>query len=306
MIRSALRAIAVLLAMLLVVGFGYERLARAGDAARYPPPGELVEVDGHRLHLLCSGAGGPTVVLEAGLSESALGWAPLQRELAATSRVCSYDRAGMAWSEPSAASPTAARSAEDLHALLANAGEPGPYVVVGHSLGAMVVRVFADAYPTEVAGLVLIDPTNEQTLADGGDPGPVTLTARLQGLLAEVGVVRLFGRSMITAVAGVPPPEVLDAVPILYGAQSQAAAVRELEASAESARRVRETVRPGAWGDLPVVVISAADSTAADQAHHAALAAMSTRGVHTVAESGGHYVHYFLPNLVTGAIRDLP
>lgn len=306
MTRIALRAIGLLLVLLLVAGFGYERLARAGDAERFPPPGELVDVDGHRLHLLCSGAGSPTVVLEAGLRESALGWAVIQRQLAATTRVCSYDRAGMAWSEPDADPPTAAHSAEQLHALLAQAGEPGPYLLVGHSIGAMVVRVFADAYPTEMAGLVLIDPTNEEALIAAGDPAPVIITTRLQGLLAELGVVRLFGRSIVPgSVGAMPPPEVLDAVPVLYGAPSQGTAVRELEASVESAMSVRESVSADAWGGLPVVVISSADSSAADQPHHATLAAMSTRGIHVVAESGGHYVHYDDPELVIEAVRGL-
>lgn len=305
-IRRALTVILVLASLLLLAGFGYERIARAGDAERYPPPGELIEVNDHRLHLLCLGSGSPTVVLEAGLGESALGWASVQRELAAGTRVCAYDRAGLAWSEPASRPPTAEHSAVDLHALLDSAGEPGPYVLVGHSIGAMVARVFADDYPAEVAGLVLIDPTNEEAVIAAGDPTLPIVERRVQGLLAELGLARLIGQSLVrAAVGGNPPPEVLDAVPVLYGADSQAATVAELQASVESARRVQQTVHAGAWGDVRVVVSSGANSTPTDRAHHSALAALSSRGQHIVADSGGHYVHYDQPDLVIEAVQSV-
>lgn len=296
----------MVLLLLILGGFSYERIARAGDAERYPPPGELIDVDDHRLHLLCGGTGSPTVVLEAGLGESALGWASIQRELAAETRVCSYDRAGLAWSEPMTGRPTAERSAADLHALLESAGEEGPYVLVGHSIGAMIVRVFADEYRTDVSGLVLIDPTNDEAVIAAGDPTLPIVERRIQGLLAELGVVRLMGRSLVSdAVGGRPPSEVLDALPVLYGAASQATTVAELEGSVESARRVLQIETPGGWADLPVVVISAADSTPTDRAYHAELAALSERGRHAVAESGGHYVHYDQPDLVIDTVLSM-
>lgn len=97
-IRRPLSVTLVVLSLLLLAGSGYERIALTGDAERYPAPGELIEIGDHQLPLVCLGAGSPTVVLEAGLGESALGWAPVQRELAAGTRVCSHDRAGLAWS----------------------------------------------------------------------------------------------------------------------------------------------------------------------------------------------------------------
>lgn len=170
----------------------------------------------------------------------------------------------------------------------------------------MVVRIFADEHRAEVAGLVLNDPTNEEAVIAAGDPTLPILERRVQGLLAELGLARLIGRSLVSdAVGGSPPPEVLHAVPVLYGAESQAATIAELEASVESARRVQQTVRRGAWGNLPVVVISAASSTPTDRAHHATLVAPSSRGQHIVADSGGHYVHYDQPELVIEAVRNV-
>lgn len=303
MARRILGWVGLALVTLAVVGFGYERLARLGDASAYPPPGRLVGLGDHALHLVCEGDGSPTVVLEAGLGESALGWKSVQDELAATMRVCAYDRAGLAWSEPTTDPPTVERGAAELRELLEVAGEPGPYLLVAHSIGAWTARVFVSENSDEVAGLVLIDPTDEDAAIAVGDPTLPILERRLQVILSELGLVRLFGRGwVIDAVGAVPPEEVLAAVPILYGSKSQAATVRELETSVANARRVQETVHSGARADIPVVVISAANASAGEQARHAALAALSSRGEHVVAESGGHYVHYTEPALVVEAI----
>src|SRR5919198_1243925 len=128
-----------------------------------PAPGRLVDIGGRRLHLLCSGAGAPTVVLEAGASAFAIDWTLVQREVARTNRVCSYDRAGMGWSDPSAAS-TLAGDVRNLHGLLTEAAERPPYVMVGASRGGLLVRLYVADYPDEVAGLVLVDPASEDRL----------------------------------------------------------------------------------------------------------------------------------------------
>ncbi|MCC6292413.1 MAG: alpha/beta hydrolase [Bryobacterales bacterium] len=122
-----------------------------------PPPGRFVTVDGARLHLWCTGQGSPTIVLEAGLGGTMLSWAWLQPELARSTRVCSYDRPGMGWSEPLAHPRDGRSQARLLHRLLAAAGEQGPYILAGHSIGGAYVRLFRDQYRNEVAGLILID-----------------------------------------------------------------------------------------------------------------------------------------------------
>ncbi|TDC65968.1 hypothetical protein E1258_04165 [Micromonospora sp. KC207] len=109
--------------LLAVAGAVYEGLAERGDAKRYPVPGRMVDVGGHRLHLHCTGAGGRTVVLEAGLGESSATWATIQQQLSGGGRVCSYDRAGYAWSEPGPSSRTAGQAADELHAMLLAADE---------------------------------------------------------------------------------------------------------------------------------------------------------------------------------------
>ena len=118
--------IAALIIGLMVLGAIYESVAEASDAKAYPPPGQLVDVGGYRLHIYCTGEGSPTVVIESGWGDSSAGWAWVQPEVAKTTRVCTYDRAGMGWSESSPEPRTAREYAKELHTLLANANETGP------------------------------------------------------------------------------------------------------------------------------------------------------------------------------------
>jgi len=124
-------------------------------------PGKLVDAGGHRLHLNCTGAGTPTVVLESGAGDFSLVWALVQPAAAQFTRTCSYDRAGYAWSDAGPTPRTLAQIAYELHTVLANAGEKGPYVLVGASLGGPIVRVFANTYPNDVSGMVLVDSVHE-------------------------------------------------------------------------------------------------------------------------------------------------
>jgi pimeloyl-ACP methyl ester carboxylesterase len=129
-----------------------------------PPeaPGRLIEVNGHRLHLNCKGEGSPIVVYEAGASGSSLDWEKVQPVVAATTRGCSYDRAGYGWSEPSTAAKATSRDiAQELHELLRKAGEDAPYLLVGHSLGGFHVQMFAHLYADDVVGAVLVDSSHE-------------------------------------------------------------------------------------------------------------------------------------------------
>src|SRR5215510_14579488 len=125
-------------------------------------PGRLIEVNGHRLHLDCIGEGSPIVVYESGASGSSLDWEKVQPVVAATTRSCSYDRAGYGWSEPSTAAKATSRDiAQELRELLRKAGEDAPFVVVGHSLGGFHVQMFAHLYPDDVLGVVLVDSSHE-------------------------------------------------------------------------------------------------------------------------------------------------
>jgi len=126
-------------------------------------PGRLVDVGGRKMHIVCVGKGSPTVVFEAGMGDSWETWSKVQRPIARDYRTCAYDRAGFASSEPRKGR-SIALLAEDLHAVLGAAGEKPPYVLVGHSLGGLIVRKFAAEHPAEVMGMVLVDSGHEEYL----------------------------------------------------------------------------------------------------------------------------------------------
>ena len=131
-----------------------------------PPPGKLVDVGGWRLHLNCAGNNkrtGLTVVFEAGSGDFSFDWSLVQPGVARFTRACSYDRAGHAWSDLGPKPRTMKQIAYELHTLLVKAGIKGPYVLVGQSFGGLLIRTFATQYPAEVAGMVLVDSTHENT-----------------------------------------------------------------------------------------------------------------------------------------------
>jgi pimeloyl-ACP methyl ester carboxylesterase len=150
-----------LIVLLAASGATYEAIMRASDARRYPPPGQLVDVSGHRLHLHCVGQGSPTVVLDAGLGAFSLDWGAVQPRIATSTRVCAYDRAGLGWSEPGPLPRSPQQFANELHLLLTKAGVEGPYVLVVHSISGKTARLFASQHPNDVAGMVLIDARHE-------------------------------------------------------------------------------------------------------------------------------------------------
>ena len=159
---------------LLTLCFSLIGASLAKNAQAPPPPGKLVDVGGWRLHLNCAGKSegkAPTVVMEAGSGDFSVDWGLAQPEVARFARACSYDRAGAGWSELGPRPRTWRQIAYELRTALQKAGEKGPYVLVGHSLGGLLVRVYASAYPQEVAGMVLVDSAHEDTaLLMNGNP----------------------------------------------------------------------------------------------------------------------------------------
>jgi len=150
MIRIVVGSIVLLVTMLIGWVWLFGAKAKARLAAKYPAPGKLVDVGGYRLHLNCQGQGGPTVVMESGNGNFSLNWGRVPREVAKFTRVCTYDRAGLGWSDRSPQPRTAHNLVADLHTLLARSGVEPPYVLVGHSLGGMLMRLYAHEHPDQV------------------------------------------------------------------------------------------------------------------------------------------------------------
>jgi pimeloyl-ACP methyl ester carboxylesterase len=314
-VRWSGRAFLWLLALLVglaLLGASYETIMAAGDAERYPPPGQMVDVGGERLHIDCQGDGGPTVVLVTGLGGSSLLWSRVQPGLVSTGRVCVYDRAGLGWSDAHSGPRSPSAVAAELHTLLANARIPGPYVLVGASIGGKYVRLFAEQYPDAVAGLVLVDARhesvdaalapNEQAVALQG----AHRDGRMYWWLGRLGVMRLFGARLAAATspgAAALPSEVGTLLMV------QASRPRSIDAMlGESAAMTADDERLRAarpLGTLSLIVL-AADSSIAQQPNWLAAQEAQTQLSHNsqlvVVPHSSHFVSLDQPQAVADAV----
>jgi pimeloyl-ACP methyl ester carboxylesterase len=285
------------LLVLVLAGAIYESAAETTDAQAFPPPGQMVDVGGYRLHLNCTGSGSPTVVIDTGWGDSSAGWGWVQPEVAKTTRICTYDRAGMGWSEVSPQPRTAREFAKELHTLLAKANEPGPYMLVGHSLGGYTVCVYAHDYPAEVAGLVLID-AQKLPAADNSTPQPAPKPGgtSLPSLIARIGVVRL-----LTGLNQNLPPQDQQA----YKASSVTprwiqTALDEGRGMAEGGAQARAVTTLGA---LPLIVLSRGkDQTADWTASQAGFLELSSNSQQLFADQSGHAIQVEQPEAAVAAI----
>jgi pimeloyl-ACP methyl ester carboxylesterase len=288
--RWLLYPVIVMLA-LASIGGGYQTLGEAADARAYPMPGQLIDVGGHRLHLSCTGAGTPTVVLEpgAGGMSSNLGW--IAPAVARDTRVCVYDRAGRGWSEPADTAQDGAQIATDLHTLLQRGHVPGPYVLAGHSFGGLYVLTFAARYPDEVAGMVLVDSTAPASAANPGTPSPgqggsddgMSRVSVLVSTAARLGLGRLYGQ---VAFGSLPPrsrDEVRASVATASTLRSTIDEYVQANASIEQAAALRD------FADKPLIVLTAGSGhDAAWSAAQDRMARLSTNSVHRVIAGAIH------------------
>lgn len=200
-----MRRLGIFLVALLVLGLVYQIVASWIDVNRFPAPGQLVDMGGYRLHINCQGptGKGPTVVMDAGLGEGTLSWSLVTPELVSDTRVCTFDRAGMGWSDPGSRSPSVADRNAELHLLLQKAGVQPPYVLVGHSLGGAYAFAYMRRYPDETAGLVLVDSGNNsgtgrfdewvqtQTLSDTERQAYQSMTALVKQMMPLVPLMQI-------------------------------------------------------------------------------------------------------------------
>jgi len=157
-VRRVLVTTGIVILLLILIGATYQGVATALERRRYPHPGRLIDVGGYQLHLYCVGRGSPTVVLEAPATAMSAAWAWIQADVAKTTRACSYDRAGLGWSEAGDAPFAPEAVAPELNTLLAKAGERGPFVLAGAELGAALATLYAARYPDDAAALILVNP----------------------------------------------------------------------------------------------------------------------------------------------------
>lgn len=286
------------------------------------PPGQLIDMGTHRMHLRSLGAGSPTVVLDAGAGDNLLSWYGIQPEIARFTRVVAYDRSGMGWSERGPNPRTGENVVRELHDLLVAAAVPAPYVLVGHSMGGVHVRLFAQTYPELVAGLVLVDSSHERQDARFSQPIPsyhAVMNAHLDML------------------RGLRDKSQEEVIALLYGAEGTPPVDPDLDALR------RDRVRPEAldyvleemdlaaailnqpegddylFGDLPLRVLTATKVLAGPgltpeegalmldifQGLQRQISARSSRSEQILVPDAGHYIHHDQPQVVIDAVRDV-
>lgn len=300
---AGLRGRAIALVLLII-------LSRTGDAEEPGVldtyPGTLVEVAGRMAHIHCVGSGHPVTVFESGLGGFSLEWGEVQRRLAPQGRVCAYDRAGYGWSDPGPLPRTVTQNVTDLHRLLEAAGETPPYVLVGHSYGGIIVRLFAQAYRDEVAGIVLLDasaPDQFSRLPEDALPRELIAAARR-------------GAHMLTAprlVGALPEAMRTTAMHLMMLPKARLAYQSEMR-HFESATAALQTQGAGAL-DVQLVVVSrsrnmfgrsaeAARTEFVWQQMQREMVALSARSDHWMAADSGHVIHADRPDLVALAVRE--
>jgi pimeloyl-ACP methyl ester carboxylesterase len=323
----------VLVVLAAFVGASYQALENRADARRFPQQGKSVslgpEFDNLALSIDCRGQGIPTVILDTGLGVPAVGWNPVQTEVAKFTHVCSYDRAGYGWSGAGSRPRTSAEIVKELHALLAAANEKGPYILVGHSFGGYNVRVYNGQYSNDVAGMVLVDASHE----DQNDRMPPAMQAfmkksteqlkrqqMLAPLLIRFGVARFSLRNQGEA-PGVSKEFGQEMLYLQMQPKFIEAAAGEMGSFSESANEVRAA---GNLGDKPLVVLTAGKSADAaqlpagfpkkefDDFHEVWVnelqvkeSHLSTRGKRVMVPDSDHMIPFQRPDAIVAAIREV-
>lgn len=284
----------ILVLILAIAGTVYQTAATEADQRRYPPPGILVNVGGYKMHLYCMGDGSPTVILDSANMGTVSNWAWIQPEAGKVTRVCAYDRADSGWSDLSPQPNDTRQNAEALHMLLENAGESGPYVLVGHSFGGLYVRMYAEMFPDEVAGMVFIEGTLPDGLKALGKPdvmpnAPDAGMMDATPFISRLGILRLMGFPPTDP--DLPEPQRGELQAYLSSTKLAESLKRQYHLFPVLLDQVRPLYVAESLGDIPVAVIlgSEGDGGIAEwQDLFAAQAALSTNHMTIIVDGANH------------------
>jgi pimeloyl-ACP methyl ester carboxylesterase len=322
------RAVKRLLAALLVavvVGLIYEQIGERRDRQLLPQIGRSVDIGGRSLNIFCSGEGRPAVIFDSGNNSPGYAWSNIQPEVAKLTRACWFDRAGYGWSDPGPFPTTSAASSTDLHELLHRAAIPAPYMFVGHSLGGLNARVYNGKYPTDLAGMVLVDAAHE----DEPRRAPPAMLGRtvsriwwhpiwIAGQAARrVGLLRLM-RPRVTLPAD-PAARTREEIVQALRLQPKTIATQFDPSAPDS---YAEAERAGGFGDRPLIVLTrgrvsmppnpsevdrqlAAYEQVWQHEIQPKLAGLSTRGRQVIVAQSGHDIPDEAPEAVLTAVREV-
>jgi pimeloyl-ACP methyl ester carboxylesterase len=311
---------------LLCLGALYQYGAEVLDNYRYPAPGKMIDVGGYKLHIKCAGSGAPSVIIAAGGGEFSLSWFAVQDEIAKFTHVCTYDRGSSGWSEESTVPLTGSHIISELHTLLANADVPKPYILVGHSSGGAYMQLYANTYPDDIYGVVLVDSSHalqvnqekelrKEKSPTGGESMPFmermlhTITNSWIG--QYTGLRRLHMLITHNEFFHWKPKPLQDALKARTLARSS---FRSNENFVEMLDQLAAT--ENRLGDKPLIVITAGKTP---EENHCSqefitriwlplqkdLVAKSSKGTQIIAEKSGHMIHYDQPEIIVQAVRDM-
>lgn len=318
-----------IIALLLILGISgmlYQRQAMASDLEAYPAPGEMVDVGDFQMHLHCEGTGSPTIVFEAGLGDYSASWWTVRETITQEARTCVYDRAGLGWSDFTNSIASSDDVVENLHTLLQNAGETAPYIFVGHSAGGVSVREYAQQYPDDVVGLVLVDSSHEnqqlrfpEEITSLGNS--LTSTLRICQLIAPTGLIRVAGiaENFVDDFDGDDNLR-QEAIALFNRTHTCTAISNEYTGLIAE---VSQDTRPQSLGDLPIVVLTQGigsdpadfpDSVSPEAIEQMdivwvelqeELVALSSNSSHIIVEDASHYIHHDRPDVLIEAIQQI-
>lgn len=311
-------------AIALFAGILYQVVSQVIDLRKYPPKGKLVDIGGFRLHLNCVGNGTPTVIMDAGGGASSITWGLVPSEISKFTSVCTYDRAGLGWSDPNLRKPrTSQQNVDELHLLLNKADIKPPYILVGHSLGGANMRLYASQHPENVVGLVLVDCVHENQMTP-------EIWRRIErefwlyqvlGLATRFGVVRLIGEMNLLPIIEDIKQEIQkypQAVKALFDTYKSYYYRPHYWATVSSERtNIKKSFEQlqavTSLGDLPLIVLSQGSKhpeISDERFHYWAslqldLTKLSSNSQHIIAENSGHLIPLDQPESVVSAVHQV-
>jgi pimeloyl-ACP methyl ester carboxylesterase len=268
--------------------------------SRYPPPGQMVSVGSHRLHLYCTGRGAPTVIVEPGMGLDWVAWEPVIRAVSSSNTVCVYDRGGYGWSDAGPMPRTGSRLATELHSLLVNGRVSGPYLLVGHSVGGYIARMYASQFPDGLMGVILVD-----SLQEGRGHRPAAPPRGALKFLPPIGWERLKrlyrGESALPHELRDLPKPYRDRYLFASSLAQLKSERNEFDSLYLSDAELAQAKFPR---ELPLTVITAGT----DPNHwenQLRLVALSNRSIHVRAPDSGHSVQHYRPDLIIDAVQKM-
>lgn len=314
----------ILLLLIFVTGIAYEVIGKKQAAQEFPPPGSLVDIGDRHIQLDCRGRGQPTVVFESGLGvEGALSWSLVHDQVAKSTRACTYSRAGIMWSDPHHG-VNVQSIVNDLHTTLKMAGEQGPFILVGHSLGGPYIMVYTKYFREEVAGLVFVDASHPEQ------------TERFRALNLPKSNVHDYTEALYQIGAAVNWTGVVRAAAFFYGRlpnqpERDILAMKAYASTSLGAMLIEQDAIEGtlaemgsfqALGDIPLYVLTGMKPKTADvlaelnwsveqekqlqetwRQMHEEQAAWSSNSRHQLVDDAGHYIQFDRPDVVIEAVQ---